>query len=240
MSIGVILTCWRRPENLPRQYAAVQAQSLAPSRIAIWQNFAAGVPPIEQAVPEADYIRSNYNWGVWPRFLLAMELDTEYVCIFDDDTIPGRRWLENCLTSMRQREGLYGTVGVVFHKRGQRNPHYRVGWSDPNEQTTEVDIVGHSWFFKRDWLRHYCLEPRHGGPTCGEDYHFAVAFQKHKRRPTLGPPHPADNRELWGSLEGMALGTQKALWDDPGQPVRLMDVHKAYLQSGWKPLALRT
>jgi hypothetical protein len=50
---------------------------------------------------------------------MALLANTEYVCIFDDDTIPGKRWFENYLSTIKQYNGLLGTVDVLFKKLHQ-------------------------------------------------------------------------------------------------------------------------
>ena len=103
-----------------------------------------------------------------------------------------------------------------------------------------MDIVGHAWFFKRDWIRYYGLEPRLGEKTCGEDYHFSVALQKHLRLPTLVPPHPPADKSWWGSTNGDLGKDDAALYLKDGESERRRTAPmQAYLKSGWRPLALR-
>jgi len=133
-----------------------------------------------------------------------------------------------------------GTVGLVFDgvDRGNNN---RVGWCQPNENIKEVDIVGHSWFFRRDWLRYYALEPRVSGPTCGEDYHMSVAIQKHLGLKTYVPPHPKGDKSLWGSTAGHQLGSDGVgLWQQQGEGDKKKTMHRRYLDGGWKLINQRT
>jgi len=232
--ITCILTTWKRPQNLTKQIEALAAQTVKPARILIWNNSEANV-----TYAGVHVVSARPNMGVWPRFLIGMEAPTDLVCIFDDDTVPGSRWLENCLTTMDTHNGLLGTVGVKF-KSIARSPYERHGWPNPNDKVVEVDLVGHSWFFKKDWLRYYALEPRQSGATCGEDYHFSVALHKHLKLGTYVPPHPASNKELWGSVNGMELGTDAAaLYRAPGENNKKVKMHEAYVASGWRPLCVR-
>ena len=55
--------------------------------------------------------------------------------------------------------------------------YHRFGWDNPNEKVEKVDIVGHSWFFKREWLGAYWREaalPLHY--LSGEDIHFSYSI----------------------------------------------------------------
>jgi hypothetical protein len=45
------------------------------------------------------------------RFALALLATTEYVAIFDDDSIPGCDWFANCLETMARTPGILGTNG---------------------------------------------------------------------------------------------------------------------------------
>ena len=243
--IGVILTVYKRPQNLAEQLKAVRAQTIAPAKILVWHNNATGTD-ISKIAKDCTVIEATPNMGVWPRFLIGMELTTKYVCIFDDDTIPGNRWFENCLLTMKTHRGVLGTVGVTFkHSTRQGwtkgDGWSRVGWCNPNEKPVEVDIVGHSWFIERDWLRAYANEPRCGQPTCGEDYHLSVSAQKQLGLKTYAPAHPKDHKEWWGSIKGMELGTdQVALYRINGENDKRIATHAAYVEGGWQPLINRS
>lgn len=210
--ITAILNCYRRPWALPMQYEAVKNQTIKPAEIMIWQNKGDTRYPLEPMDRNvfADNVSavSNKNFGVWARFAYALNATTEYVCIFDDDTIPGLRWFENCIETMKTHEGLLGTVGVKFKDLNYKE-YERHGWSDPNEETERVDIVGHSWFFKREWLGAFWREapiPIH--EFSGEDVHFSYAIQKYLKLKTYVPPHPVHNKMIWGSMPdtGAQLG----------------------------------
>ena len=239
--VSCLITSWKRQATLAQQIEAVKNQSVKPVETVVWQNHVDDRPIDEVALAGVTHVRSNKNWGVWPRFLFAMEFSTEYVCIFDDDTIPGSKWLENCLTTIQSHNGLLGSIGVWFPK-GTRLPHHRAGWATHNEQVRQVDIVGHSWFFRRKWLRHYALEPRMGGRTWGEDYHFSVAIQKHLGLGTYVPPQPKDKPEMSGSLRGYELGSgPDSLWEGniKFQADKITESHNLYLKAGWLPMSRR-
>ena len=149
---------------------------------------------------------SNANFGVWARFAYALNATTEYVCVFDDDTIPGSKWLENCLETIDKQEGLLGAIGVIFKDENYIN-YDRHGWANPNEETKQVDIVGHSWFFKREWLGAFWREaPVPESRICGEDMHFSYSIQKHLGPRNLCSPSPQRTiMEMWGSHPKLAF-----------------------------------
>lgn len=88
-----------------------------------------------------------------------------------------------------------------------------VGILEKNEKTIKVDIVGHSWFFHRDMLSYFFreLKPLDYSDIVGEDIHFSHMIQKYSngKFATWVPPHPKNNREMWGSLKGWEYGGDK-------------------------------
>jgi hypothetical protein len=210
MDITVILTGYRRGHTLEEQYQAILGQSLPPKEILLWYNHPGQEPMNFEVGSKMATAFCNYNFGVWSRFAFALMAKHQYVCIFDDDTIPGRRWLENCYNTMQSHNGLLGTIGMTYPKPFPANDrrssyymdHVKPGWMNPNEEVVEVDLVGHSWFFKKEWLSDYWREqpdPKYN--ICGEDMHFSYMLQKYRGLGTYVPPHPAGNKELWGSLK---------------------------------------
>ena len=203
--ITVILNAYRRPYNLKMQIDAIRNQTNPPKQIWVWVNYHEDNKDFDFKRLGADRVFHNdYNWKFYGRFAAALLADTEYIAIYDDDTIPGSKWHENCLNTMKTHEGILGTAGVILS--GNRYVlHDRCGWPTQNAEVTPVDLVGHGWFFKREWLRYLWLEK----PTTwdnGEDIQFAFMAKIHGGIQTYCPPHPADDHELHGSILGNELG----------------------------------
>lgn len=236
--VSVILNAYRRPAALREQWEAVRGQTVE-NEILIWQNRGdlLAFEPLDREVQTSGICAvSNHNFGVWARFAFALNCRTEFVCVLDDDTIPGARWLENCVETMRVREGLLGTVGVIFN-----DPHYRsydrTGWVNPNEEPVQTDIVGHAWFFRREWLGAFWREaqpPLHS--LSGEDVHFSYSVQKYLGLNTWVPPHPPGDLSLWGSLPGpgMYYGTDAAAITSCFNPPHFGESLYHYRQKGFK------
>jgi hypothetical protein len=210
--ISVILNAYKRTEYLQSQIDAINNQTIKPVRIYVWQNAACVIP--EHIKSQVTFIECNKNLGVWARFAFALNVETEFVCMFDDDTIPGLKWFENCLNTMKTHEGLLGTRGLRFISKGRYHPFISFGWDGPTSGVTEVDIVGHSWFFKREWLAAFWRElpPLDASKIAGEDIHFSYTIQKYLGLKTYVPPHPLDDLDLWGSRPETAvnLGSNEA------------------------------
>jgi hypothetical protein len=204
-SITVILNAYRRPYNLRRQIAALRSQTVQPKEIWLWVNDHEDNRGWDYSDLGIDKIfQNNHNWKFYGRFAGALLADTEYVAIFDDDTVPGDRWFENCINTMGTSEGILGSAGVTLN--GDRYvQHTRCGWPSQNEETARVDLVGHAWFFKRDWLQYLWREK----PTTwdnGEDIQFSYLAQKYAGIQTYCPPHPRGDKSLHGSIMGNELG----------------------------------
>ncbi len=208
--ITAILTCYKRPQLLEEQILALKNQTVPPKDIWVWIN-----EPDEHDFDYSEIKRkidihgvkifdSNHNWKFFGRFAAALLADTEYIAVYDDDTIPAKKWHQNCLQTMRENEGIMGGVGVILPPDGYRG-HSRVGWSNPNEELCEVDLVGHAWFFKRDWAQYFWVEKPYTWDN-GEDIHFSYMCQKYGQVKTYVPPHPRNQPDMFSSTKGMQYG----------------------------------
>jgi Fe-S cluster biosynthesis and repair protein YggX len=71
--------------------------------------------------------------------------------------------------------------------------------------------------------------------TVGEDMHFSFMLQKYLGLNTYVPPHPEDNKRLWGSIKGWEMGTEKNALSFDNTNLMLMNMyHKELLEKGFK------
>jgi hypothetical protein len=241
MSITAVLNVYRRPHTLNQQLEAIQRQSIPPENIIIWKNYADGVtiPDIpEHLKKNVVIIESSKNFGVWARFTCGLLVNTKYICVFDDDTIPGKDWFKNCTETMKTHCGLLGTIGLRYRKGDcYEDIEPKVGWHGPNENVEQVDIVGHAWFFQQNWLHHLweCCPDFNSMFQVGEDIGFSYVLQKHGIN-TYVPPHPENNTDLWGSNKDLALlyGNESvATYTQPGSMDRFDQALKYYISQGF-------
>tara|TARA_A100001234_G_scaffold148456_1_gene130637 strand:+ start:1101 stop:1418 length:318 start_codon:yes stop_codon:yes gene_type:complete len=99
--ITIILNTYKRTKYLNKQLKAIKKQSVKVNEILIWQNKYYGKKNKQKDIIFAS---SNYNFGVWARFAFALNSKSEFVCILDDDTIPGKNWLKNCLRTIEKKK----------------------------------------------------------------------------------------------------------------------------------------
>lgn len=249
--ITVILNAYRRPHTLQIQVNSIRNQTIPPSQIWLWQNyhedwnnkikehniqFTGGIDRI---------VSSNYNWKYIGRFSLGMLAETEYVAFFDDDTIPGPRWFENCLntldylrtTSEKEESALLGGVGILFkYKCTNYMDHTRVGWPSYNSDVVGVDLVGHAWFLRKKDLIHMWKEDPVTVETA-EDMHLSYCLQKYGNIKTYVPPHPMDNKSLHSSLMGNQLGidnTTPSVVDQSNFFSLRTHCMNEYINKGWR------
>lgn len=161
-NVTVILNGFRRPHALKAQIESIKRQTVTPASVMFWQNGATNECPFDYDLLKSCIVSmNNQNFGVWARFAYALNAETEYVCVFDDDTITGSKWLESCLNTIEEYNGLLGTNGVIFNDLDYQS-YTQHGWAKPNEKTEQVDIVGHSWFLKENGLEPFGLKlPNH-------------------------------------------------------------------------------
>lgn len=236
-SVTFVLNVYKRPEALNMQLAAVANQTVKAQDVMIWQN--GHHVEIDSRIDQSAIVaRCSQNLGVWSRFSFAQNARSEYVCVLDDDTIPGTRWIENCLSAISSHEGLLGTRGMRF--RSPLSYHYadEIGWRNPNAEIERVDIVGHAWFFRTEWLRAFWAEPpaMPNQRLKGEDMHFSYVMQQRLGLGTYVPKHPVEDTSFWGSLpdSGLALGMNSvAISGQPKAMDEFQEIYRAYVDRGF-------
>jgi len=239
MSISIILNGYKRSKHFKAQLEAIKNQTVKPNQILFWQNKGDNFDP--ELTKDLIHANCNHNLGVWSRFAFALNAKSDYICIFDDDTIPGPRWLENCLETIKTHDGLLGTIGCIFENKDQYLNMRRVGWANPNPTTEVVDIVGHSWFFKREDLSLFWRELPDKEHTifAGEDVHFSYMLQKYTNKKTYVPPHPPHDMSMWGSMPETAysIGTDDASISlNPTIGIDIQTSFSVYINKGFKIL----
>ena len=247
--VTAILNVYRRPELLQAQIKALQRQTIPPRYIWVWQNKSPEKHKIK--VPAGCVlVKSNYNFLYHGRFSLALfaQKYTEFAMILDDDIIPGNRWIENCINSYKQQPGLYVATGnrlnSPFEKEGEKRQWF--GWRGPNENITEIDYGGHIWFFKSTWIKHFWGEEPISLDNA-EDIQLSFAFQKNGGIKTYTPPHPLNDKSLWGNTVDWKYGkTAVASQKNPPTGISRKDwfrqrreIEQECIKRGWKPMYMR-
>jgi hypothetical protein len=201
--ISVILNVYKRPYTLETQIAAIKNQSIPikSEDIHIWYNDVEGLDqpsPIDKSIKT---YRCSWNTKFFGRFTVPLMCRTPFIAMFDDDVVPGRDWLKNCMETIKTHNGILGSSGIVVHGKSYR-PNTVVGWNGLHGRTpARVDLVGHGWFFRKEWAKFMWLEEPVSWDN-GEDMFFSYMAQKNGIT-TFVPPHPEDNQEVWGNVPSL-------------------------------------
>lgn len=253
-SITAVMTLYKRPDVLLKQLEALENQTIKPDEIILFQD------AIENCVYKIDLMeeikkRFNHvsiqdkNVGVWGRFEFAQRTaKSDYVCIFDDDTIPGKKWFENCYMHMQQHEGIYVCIGIGLHDKADYpfGGYYRVGWAAPAQENIEVDFGGHSWFVKKEYLDVMFAgnsEFKKKYKYVGEDAYLSFINHKENGVKTIVPIHYQENMELWGSLPECARKYGEDLNAISSSRESFNMMHRAIQEleaAGWDRVAIRS
>jgi hypothetical protein len=234
--VSVVLTLYKRPEKLIEQLNSIESQTLKPKEVILFHD--AATPPISFDIGAilkksiTNYIKVENNVGVWGRFAGGLLSTSKYVCFFDDDTIPGKRWLENCHSQMLIKRGLYGAIGIDSKDLRQYpySGYRRWGWANPSEKRKEVDFVGHSWFLEKDWLGAMWIDYSrfYNFKYVAEDAFLSYSLRKWMKVRTFVPPHPEGNIDLYGSHPALAVEYGEKSGESIGlNPVLLERMNKA-------------
>jgi glycosyltransferase involved in cell wall biosynthesis len=238
--ITVILTAYRRVEYLAEQIAGIRQQTIAPTEIWVWTN--ASPDELKDVSALADrVIVSNTNWLFWGRFALGNLSRTGYVAFFDDDILPQPRWFENCLNTIKNgHDGILGGSGVLLPLAGGYSSKNKAGWNGKHlTTTTDVDLVGHAWFMRKQHLQYMWREEPYSWNN-GEDIHLSYMALKHGGIKTCVPPHPEDDQSLWSCRPdfGKIVGRKNvATFKTTDHRQTRTDIVQSYRRDGWRIVA---
>ena len=241
--IDVVLTAYKRPEVLQKQIDAIKKQSIKINNIYLYQD---GINSYYSIKFSDDFLAqfsgtciNDKNVGVWGRFEYAYNVcSAKYVCIFDDDTIPGDKWIENCYKCSLKYPGIYGTNGVIVDTADSYPLKMtNVGWHSPNSEIIQVDFVGHSWFLQTEWLKYMItMKKKYPYKYVAEDMALSFSCLKEGIK-TYVPPHPYYDVQMWGSKPeyGMQFGISEVALSFNNHNLNFMkEALKAMHEDGWK------
>src|SRR5258706_11477766 len=127
--ITVILNVYNRPYSLERQLEAIKSQSVEvkDENIFIWYNKGTAKQSAPKN-PNHKIFVCNYNTKFHGRFTASLLARTEFIAMFDDDIIPGKKWLANCLQSIKHCKAILGGSGLTIRSKGYQQ-HIKHGWN---------------------------------------------------------------------------------------------------------------
>ena len=151
-NISVVIQTYRRPNNLPEQLSKLENQSIEPHQIII--SHTKNDRTSEFNFGDYQVIEFKYDVGFRSKFVTASAVHhaSDFVVIFDDDNMPGRKALENFYDSYKMKPGLYGSLGCDFTEDYYE---HSAGRGVQNESIKKVSFVGQTLFFPVDYLEYY-------------------------------------------------------------------------------------
>ena len=235
--ITVVLTGFRRPAYLRRQLEALRAQSLRPAEILLW-NTDPG-PGFERVELEGvRTVRCEHDFKLPGRFAFALLARTSHVCIMDDDIVPGPNWLRSCLDTLERTGCAVGSYGIIYGEGCDDETATKFG--DHGVKVPEaklVDMIGHSWFFKKEWIRHFWAEDPVDWSS-GDDLHFSYTLQRYGGIGSVIPPHPENDQSVWSNLcPDLGLDENALFRRDYHNFIRdRANIVREYVRRGWRLL----
>jgi len=237
--ISVILNVYKRSNLLETQINAIKEQTIEidSNNIHVWYNKS----DVPQSFPKDQKIKTyacNWNTKFFGRFTIPLYLNTPYIAIFDDDTMPKSEWFKNCLETIENKDsdGILGGSGVILRKKAYY-PFDKVGWNGLHvNEVRRVDLVGHAWFFRQEWAKYLWYEKPFTFNN-GEDITFSYLAQKYGNINTYVPPHPVENRNIWSNDEesGWKIGNdENASWRTSNHIKTRDEICKYYIDHQWK------
>lgn len=206
-TITAILTVYKRVDYLEKQIQSLLDQTVKIDKFIINVNLRhrkdTYMEIINRLIPNALIVENSENLGVWSRFFLWFNCNTDFVFVIDDDIIPWPWYLENCMKCFEEKRWIYWSWWCRFKSLQVRQERKMITESNniPSE-ITEVDMSWHSWFFPRDYLPvmfNRLPDDLEKYKVCWEELWISYITRKHYWIPTYIPP--MNNRHITWNLE---------------------------------------
>ncbi len=214
-TVTVVLNGFKRQNTLAEQVESLKNQTYPVTKI-LYFNFKSTdpkfIPDYELLEREGvEYAETSHHYGVWGRFTFALNASTDFVCIMDDDIVPGKKYIENCVLSYEKQPGIYGTMGSLFEQKDGQFKVLNYGWKDiNNDQPIQVNYLFQTWFMPREALNSFWSEMVPDEMThnrrIGEDMTVSLMAQKKLGLKSYVVPHPSNDMDLWGNTTGDKYG----------------------------------
>jgi hypothetical protein len=224
-NLVAVLTAYKR-NYFELQIECLISQTIAPDLIVILQNekHIDLLPIKEKFGKSVQVINSELNTKFWGRFAISQILNSEFILILDDDIIPGNRWVENCYRLAKEKNSVVCANGRSFNNDG--------GFGDSGivDSDTKTAFGGHSWFFKKEWLRYFwSFEPF--TYDTGEDITFCASVKILGGIDTWVPRQSIQD----GTSAHMKnfSGDENASWRVSNWNAKRLEICQHFIKLGW-------
>lgn len=207
-SITVLINGFLRLDNIKLMVEALRNQTIQPNKIIVYYT----KPTKDFIVPfidNVDFIVAEEDHGLPSRFAIGLITKTNYLCIMDDDMVPGNKWLEICLDLIKKENAVICGYGMKYNNSMSDLNARRFGdHGESNEKPEQVDVGGHSWFMKKEWLKYFWMEDPIDWKV-SDDIHFAYTLKKYGNLKIIVSPHPVSDKTIWSNtMLELGMGTR--------------------------------
>lgn len=205
-----VITVYKREKYLEEQLNAIQNQSLPPTKIVIIQNEKHFEIDKNILIKfNIELITSSIN-SLYTRWIISYLFNSEYVCVFDDDVIPGVKWIENCIRASRQHNALVTCTGRIINVSGNTPNCWNVLYSIIKDGVVKNGIVEdticdwgcNSYFFRTEWIKYIVSSSRYlNYQLTFDDIQLATNLKFFGNIKTVVPKQPVNDISLHGQLK---------------------------------------
>ncbi len=218
---SAIITMWKRKDYLAEQLAAINAQSIPPEEIIIILNESNLRESMIREIggPDIKIIRSDIN-SLYSRWAISYIAKGDYISVFDDDVVPGKKWIANAIRACARYNAVVGPAGRVYNESGLHG-YYKMVTPGGNSQNSidcsETDVycdwICNSYLFKREWVGHILSSLRHNESfKTFDDIQLATSLYLSGGIQCVTPMQPKSDPDLHGSLQHDYGNDSHAIW----------------------------
>lgn len=245
LNVTAVIMTYMRPQNLQRQIEAIRNQTHPPEEIIIGHLY--GPKSGEFDFDGCRTVTFQHDPG--PRSQMVTGLcharESDFIALFDDDIIPGRKWFEHAIECYKKHPGIYGgSVGMYVDEDERRL--YRPLWGDDkewgqqdsaNQEFAHVDVIGQSWFLTPEDLALLWSEPLPFPVDSGGDDIWLGYRADQNGVKCILPPFPEDDQQKWGVIDRPEATADHAIHNrvDNHEEDR-MELIRYGLENGWEPI----
>lgn len=217
-TVTVILNGFKRKHTLKQQIESLKNQSYPIERIVYFTLKSDVLEDYEYLRKEnVELIECSNNYGVYGRFSIALNFDSDFIYIMDDDIIPGSNFIKTCVHCCLNKTGIYGSSGLRRRKDADFNQLHDLfdffGWiqvwwgNEGNLEPVEVSYLCNGWFFPsyvlHDFWREGIFKGLASDRKIAEDMHLSYTAWKYSGIKSYVVPQHKYDHSMHGNICGV-------------------------------------
>lgn len=217
---SAIITVWKRKEYLKQQIKAIKEQTIPPYEIIVIKNENFITEEFIKSISsDIKIIQSEIN-SLYLRFACSYIANGNYICIFDDDVIPGELWIANAIRACENYNALVVPRGRIYNKAGKYNFFKSVQPSVTDKNCISCsnsdifcDWGCNSYFFKREWVGYILSSIRYKNSfKTYDDIQLATSLFIYASINCVVPMQPDFDDRFNGNIENSYGNDDFAVW----------------------------